>query len=515
MASRLGRLLRRPDLIAVVALLALVPVVHDVAAILRQPFWVDEAWVAVSDRAPLPDLPWVAAVSPIGWASLVWLVPAGGQLQRLIPLVFLAGSVATGYAYGRLALRRELDRRWGVFAGVIVGLGVLTLPAQQLRHDLKPYTADACLVLAVLAVLLWVESGEGSRRRMLLLSATIVGGLLFSHPVALAGAAAIGGLMIVAAGRRQWRHLLELLGFGAATGVVVLAMLFGVEQAARSSLVEAFWSGAGYFPTLADLPGYLLTRLDQLSPVLGLPWPAVLSFAALGVVALVRLGHPATATAVVLMPIGAIVAGVARIYPLLDQRTSHFLLVTLAATGWLGLVWLVLAAGRRLVPDHAFAAVALIGLLAAGGYVAVNHQWLRYPYLSGSEDLRGQVEYVRSHRRPGDVILVNTPGGFGFGYYWTADRPQFVHGGSQPTGWYITYPPATGIVVAAGRDYDSISRALAEADQLAGTSGRIWLIRSHVLPPEADVWTAVLAGNTGQIIPVGSETVTLLTVTPG
>jgi hypothetical protein len=216
------------------------------------------------------------------------------------------------------------------------------------------------------------------------------------------------------------------------------------------------------------------------------------------------------------MPIGAIIAGVARIYPLLDQRTSHFLLVTLAATGWLGLVWLVHGAGRRLVPRPALAAAATgLVLLTVGGYVAANHQWLRYPYLSGSEDLRGQVEYVRAHRRPGDVILMNTPAGFGFGYYWMADRPEFVHGGSQPTGWYITYPPATGIVVATGRDHDSISRALAEADRLAGPTGRIWLIRSHVQPFEADSWTAVLAGNPGLIIPVGSETVTLLTVAPG
>ncbi|MCW2930204.1 MAG: hypothetical protein JWM19_1166 [Actinomycetia bacterium] len=58
---------------------------------LRQPYWLDEAWVADSVRAPLSQVPRLASSTPLGWTLLLRLVPFGGpERQRLVPLAFYA-----------------------------------------------------------------------------------------------------------------------------------------------------------------------------------------------------------------------------------------------------------------------------------------------------------------------------------------------------------------------------------------------------------------------------------------
>src|SRR5215470_18582533 len=67
--ARVRRLSRwRPSLeqLAVLLLGLLVLLVHDVEYMLRQSFWADEAWVAVSTRFPLSQLPVTTSSSPIG-----------------------------------------------------------------------------------------------------------------------------------------------------------------------------------------------------------------------------------------------------------------------------------------------------------------------------------------------------------------------------------------------------------------------------------------------------------------
>ncbi|MEV4120530.1 hypothetical protein [Micromonospora sp. NPDC049645] len=63
--------------------------------------------------------------------------------------------------------------------------------------------------------------------------------------------------------------------------------------------------------------------------MLGAPLPAITALLVLGVLTLFRRGAAAPAIAVLLPPVAAIGPGVAGIYPLLDPRTSHFLIVTM------------------------------------------------------------------------------------------------------------------------------------------------------------------------------------------
>jgi hypothetical protein len=72
----------------------LVLVVHDVGYLLRQPFWIDEAWVAVSTRFPLSQLPATTSATPIGWSVVLRIFSLGGnQTSRLLPLAFAAAAV--------------------------------------------------------------------------------------------------------------------------------------------------------------------------------------------------------------------------------------------------------------------------------------------------------------------------------------------------------------------------------------------------------------------------------------
>src|SRR5262245_22117879 len=81
-------------------LIVAVPLLHDLPRWFQQPYWVDEAWVALSDKASWSQLRWVAGPTPIGWELLVRLFPADGQVQRLVPFAFLVGAVASAYAFG-------------------------------------------------------------------------------------------------------------------------------------------------------------------------------------------------------------------------------------------------------------------------------------------------------------------------------------------------------------------------------------------------------------------------------
>src|SRR5215470_6638881 len=57
----------------------LVLVVHDVGYLLRQPYWNDESWVAVTTRFPLTDLRATTSSTPIGWSVLLRLFTVSGH----------------------------------------------------------------------------------------------------------------------------------------------------------------------------------------------------------------------------------------------------------------------------------------------------------------------------------------------------------------------------------------------------------------------------------------------------
>ena len=93
----------------------LVLVVHDVGYLLRQPFWTDEAWVAVTTRFPLSQLPATTSSTPIGWSALLRVVTVSRtQTGRLLPLGFAGAGRDDRLlvrAPDRLALAGRLGHR--------------------------------------------------------------------------------------------------------------------------------------------------------------------------------------------------------------------------------------------------------------------------------------------------------------------------------------------------------------------------------------------------------------------
>ncbi|HET6213652.1 MAG TPA: hypothetical protein VFE14_12380 [Micromonosporaceae bacterium] len=511
------------DAIAVLALLAVFPVVHDIKNMLTAPYFLDEAWVALSWRFPISDLPSLTASTPLGWSLLLRLVPDADFL-RVVPLAFHLIMITAAYAFGRLLAWQSAGT--GVLAGVVSAAVVLLIPAQQVRHDLKQYTADAAMTLILLAVSAWIEA-SWSRRRLGALVGVAGVGMLLSHVTAIAAACVFGGLMLVALARRQRARAVETMVAGVVVALVGAAIYLGASANGRTSSLEEFWRES--FPSLGDLPSYLWQRANGLSPLLGAQRPLqALIFAAFslfGVLTIAKRQRPSTAVAIILLPVAAVLLGVARVYPLLDLRTSHFLLVAIAAVAGLGVVGAAdstAAFVRTLSPGWRTGLATAICAVVLVAFAADNRRWYRfdgdapgvdYDAPMAEEDIRSAVDYVTAHSSPDDVIAISVMSSYGFAFYWQRNPIEVVRYGNA-VGWNVGVPTQPNIVWVQSDNAVGIRQFLDQALDRAGKLGhdsRVWLIRSHVLPTERDAWQAALTNYQLELVTGGPEPVGVLT----
>lgn len=474
------------ELLLVLALCTAVFAVHGGTAQVRLPYWVDEAWVAVSTRAPLEELPRVTSVTPLGWTLLLRPFAAlPGDLLRLLPDVFHALIVGVGYVLGRdLGGRRTAHR---VLAGSLVAVLLLTAPYLLVRDDLKPYTADGFVAV----LLLWLVARADVRPgRGPVVAVGVAGllGLLVSHTAALAVAAALLALAVTAAVRRDTRRLRDSILVGTVTacglGLVYVLLLAGV----RNEDLDEFWRGS--YPSLGNLLLLVDLRTRGIGELFGLPSRWLLAFAlALGVYALVRRGRSSVATSAVLLVLISVAAGLLRVYPLLAARTSTYLFVVfsvLVAAAVIGLV--DLASRWRAGPATAVVVVACL-VVAYAGSAPPRLLEVQVP----DEDVRTATSHVLAHRTPGDVVLTNPGSAYGVGYYWRDDvQLQFPRNPSMGTGWSVAFPTSERVVVAGDRGTAAVAAAVREACALA-QGRRIWLILSHLSTEEDQAWRAALA----------------------
>ena len=503
---------------AVVVLLALVPVVHSLDPILRVPFWLDESWVAMSARGSFRQAFDLTGPTPIGWTLLMRAIPGDApERLRLLPFLFLAASVPAGYALGRLLGWER--RAYAVLAGLAGAAGALLLPAQQVRHDLKQYTADAAITVALLTLAAWAES-RWSYRRLGIFAGCAVLAMFFSHPALLVGGAALGAFVLVALVRRSREELRRAVVVAVAGWLAMALCYLTVSRRGQIDSLESYWGG--YFLRFTEgpsLPSYLVTRLDGLGDLLGLPWPLFLLLAAAGVATMAKTGRPVAATSLVALPVGMIVAGYLHAYPVLDLRTSHFLLVALAVSAGIGVAGAARLAAH-LVGRWRVVVTAAVVTAAVAAFVVANAGWLRYYAPPGvyprhpeafavgepRYDIRAQIRYVEANRRPGDVVLLSSWANFGFACYWRPDPPTFVRAPDFGNGWGAAYDEATTrIVVAATRDRHDVEAAVIRAVRLLAPGARIWLIRTHLEPFEEAGWTHALRHQRVEWIPVGPE----------
>jgi hypothetical protein len=494
-AGRLARVraaVRRltPEHLAAVALGLLVVAVHNVGYLLRQPFWTDEAWVAVTTRFPLSQLRETTASTPIGWSLLLRLFTVRGeQTGRLLPLAFAGAAVIVAYWLGRgIGWRR---RGISAGAGLLTAIAVLLVPAMLVRDDLKQYTADACLSLLVLVLTSRIER-DWSRRALAGLSVAVWGGMLFSDAVAFVGAAAFVALFAVQLTRRAWRRLAETAIAGACTAVAMAAVYEAFYASGDEPGLKTYWSGF-YLPVAKGLHAdveFVMARWHAVGAGLGLGpiWLAVPLVVA-GLVTMFRLGRPATAVAVAVLWPELLGLSALRQYPFLDLRTSTFLFAVTAAVAAIGV-----AGACSLLAPH------FNGLLAVGlaGVALVVFAAGTVPYVRSrmipNEDVRDQVHYILAREARGDVILVNMSSNWGFAYYWPDGNPARRPDSAVLQGYEAYFPDQPDIVVARNRDLAAIETALAQALALARqhACSRIWLVRSHLQPQEELAWRVAL-----------------------
>jgi hypothetical protein len=499
--------------LAVLLLGLLVVVVHNVGYLLRQPFWTDEAWVAVTTRFPLSQLPATTSSTPIGWSVLMRLVTERGeQTARLLPLAFAGAAVMIAYWLGRgIGWRR---REVSVAAGFLAAVAVLLVPAMLVRDDLKQYTADACLALLVLALTSRLER-EWSRGGLAGLSVAVWGGMLFSDAVAFVGVAAFAALCAVQLCRRAWGRLVEAVVTSAGTVVLMLGVYEAFDARANIAGLKAYWS-AFYMPAAkgmhADL-AFVTSRFHAVGSYFGLgPAWLALPLVVAGLITMFRLGRPATAVAVAAQWPELLALSALRQYPFLDLRTSTFLFAITAAVAAIGLVGVC----SLLWPRFNGALAGGLAAVALVSFVAFAHPYVRSRTIP-NEDVRDQVRYIVAQETRGDVILVNLSSNWGFAYYWPVGEPSQRPSAVVAQGYEAYFPDQPDIVVAANRDLAGVEAALDRALALAAqhACSRIWVVRTHLLAQERQAWrvalrqqklTLVRVGHHGlSVIPVGGS----------
>jgi hypothetical protein len=462
-------------------------VVHDVAGILRRPFWYDEAWVASSTRVPLTRLADVTASTPIGFAVLLRpLSSLGDHVPRLLPLFFAGGAVVVASVFaGTLPWA---SRQIQLFASCAAGLVTLLAPTALLRNDLKQYTADAfCCLLAV-----WLCScceATSGRRPLVALTVLTGFGLLISIGAPLAGMACFAGLWVQQIRTRRWDLVWETTLAACAAAVVIGVVYVNTLGQGVSDAFYVYWRAYFLNGSPSEVLSTIWTRLEQGSVALGLGSGAVLLLALFvgGLVALVKLERVAVSLAVSFLWIGMIILGVADRYPFLDLRTSHFLLLLTATVSSVA----VSAVSEILTARWSFAPAAVgIGILALWiPQVDQNVQELGLP----NEDVRSQTDYVSRNIGPGDVVLVSSSSSYGFAYYWR-DGEVVLEKKPVGPGFLLSYPADDDIVIAADRRLEEVEPALrAAVDRAEQGSGRIWLVRTHMVPYERKAWADAAA----------------------
>lgn len=485
--------------LVVIACVAVVALSHDIAYVLKAPYWLDEAWVAVSARLPVTDLLHVTSSTPPGWNLLQRaFVPFGDQVARLLPLAFIAGSGIVAY-YASVELVRErtpLPR----LVGSLAALSVMLVPAALARNDLKQYTCDGFVALAVVLCAAIAARRDWPTWSLWMLAAVGILGFAISIPTVFLLAAVGLVWLITMLVTRDWKALLRGTAPFGTLIVVAGALYLGVYAPASNPALNDYWNP--FYPSLAELPTYLLTHLREVGPLLtfGRWWPT-----AIGVVVAVLMMAIRWRSVIAYVPIALAVlvvgAGVAHRYPLLDARTSHFFFVTMTFFGAVGGVSLVLVACTAWLKRRALVWTIAVGITVAGALVvSVAAAPEARAHTIPGEDARSQVRYVQAHAAPGDIILLNRYAGYAFGYYWTRDEPGWKPDSAFATDFQITYPASAGVVIATDDDPSWVTKAASEA---AARGVRLWVVRTHMTPDARQAWDKAMPGATS--IPTGSE----------
>jgi hypothetical protein len=489
---------------------AAVVAIHPLGPITHRPYWVDESWVAVLTRAPLHQLTSLSpSAIPLGWLLTLRWFPVGRDSLRLDPLAFTVANVVMAYVFARNLPWRSLFA--ARFAGALAAAAVALVPIAVVRNDLKQYTCDAFVVLLLFAL---TSRCERDRRRDNLIYLAVAS--LLAFPFSTIAVFAIGavflGLAIDALVSRDVKRLREVAIAGSVTGVGVLVYYLAVLSPETNPALRNFWR-ASYLPQhgLAVL-GQVWHRLYVLAPALAMPAAVFIGLLIVGSVVLAGLQRRALAIAVPAMWAAFIVSGITRYYPVLDQRTSHFILIMSVAIAAIGAAGIVVAMASR-----SRVAALLVLAVAGGAFVHSAAPYFRTVAMP-NEDVRSQVTYVAAHYEQGDTIVVSWVSKWDFSFYWPGGKivysvdPRNVN---NATGFFPRLGNVPNVVYTNGRAQSDTDRTVRQATALSRAphaTGRVWVIRTRMSLGEPNAWATTFAklGLRPETLRVGSEPLLLV-----
>lgn len=465
-------------------------VVHPVSYVIHHPYWLDEAWVALAAKGPISRIVRLASSTPVGWLLLVRWISGRGEQGRLVSLLFSVGVVIGAYVFARsLPWTSTLLAR---VAGMTTGGVALLAPISLLRDDLKQYTADAFFALVVLGLACRADATR-RRRNVVQLGVVSVIAMLFSTTSVFVVTAVFASLTIIAIASRDRDRIRDVLVSAAAVAAAIACYFAVVIIPDDIGSLRDFWRGHYLSPIPTQAAASTVHRLHALSSVLAMPALLLVVLVVVGCGVLVRLGRPAIALTIPVLWVEMVVVAIAKRYPFLDARTSHFLLIVSLTTATIGFVGVLVALASR----TRMLAIG-VALVATAGYIYGAVPYIRARPLK-NEDVRSQVEYIAHHRRADDVIVVNLPGSYGFSYYWPSGRTDYVNDIAVSMGFIARVANLDRVVYTDGftgaDTTEAMRRALALADR--DVTSRIWIVRSHLSVLETtthlnerDAWSA-------------------------
>jgi len=467
--------------------------VHDVRYLLRAPFWLDEAWVASSVRAPLRLLPSLTSSTPIGFTLLLRFVPFGGpERLRLVPLAFAGLAAVFGYLLGReLRLTRYAT-------ALLTGAAALLSPAMLIRDDLKQYTAEACACLLIWYLVARAENRQGWRP-LIVIAVVTCAGVVIAETLLFTGLAGLAALGLESVIRRRGAELRKIVVTGGCVCVVLILEYLVVMKPHLNGSLHQYWNG--YFVPSSPWAAarFIMKKLLVLAPYMGFKSLAVDAAGALaGIVALVWLRRYALAVLLPLILVIQVGGSVAGKYPFGDVRTSTFWLVLIPVL----MAIAVSAAGKATGNVPAAAALSVVALAV---WVPATHPYIRSHPIP-DEDVRDQVTYLEAHFQAGDVIVVSSSSRYGFDYYYKDPPGAYVPLTGSPVGWVPTYPGKPWILMTPERTPPVIAAGLGTARAMAlRDHGRVWIVTSHLTTAEAAAYKTDLKGLRVTSIRVGGE----------
>jgi len=424
--------------------------------------WLDEAYLADSvltfsfkQLLTRPLLYWQAA--PPGFLMLqksaVTLLGTGEYALRLVPL--LAGLTSLPLFYG--IIRRCL----GPTACVIAMLLFIVLdPLVYYSAESKQYGLDVMFSLAIVWSAMRLRDEPLSGGRVIAMAGIGILGIGCSHPSVFVLAAA--GLALIWEFRRsELRNRLIVI-------IILWVGLFAAEYflflrpLTHHSGLAAYWAG-DYMPyqCLAAIKwlGIELYGLYHGYATMWLPMvDAAILATLLGIIRFWRRDR--AMLAMLMLPlIFTLAAAAVHAYPF-GSRLVLFLvpaLVVLIGAGG-AMIWESFVPGRRIIPSLILASIILPTAARAVYYVLIPAK---------REEIRPMLEYVREHKKSGDVLYLFHISEIPFRYYQDRFGLEENRGGLADMTWIF------------GQSGDSdVSVYRADLARLRG-KGRVWVLITH------------------------------------